>query len=114
MTGWIGVDLDGTLAEYHGFVSDTHIGPPVPLMVLRVKVLIAMGYDVRIFTARACEARQEALDAIDAWVMQHIGAKLQVTCIKDHGMLCFYDDRAIQIIQNTGLRSDGKDTLPTR
>ena len=36
-SGWIGVDLDGTLAEYHGWKGSEHIGPPIPLMVERVK-----------------------------------------------------------------------------
>ena len=26
MDGWIGVDLDGVLAEYHGFRTDIDIG----------------------------------------------------------------------------------------
>lgn len=33
--GWIGVDLDGTLAEYHGWKGVDHIGPPVTLRLLR-------------------------------------------------------------------------------
>ncbi len=41
--GWIGVDLDGTLAEYHGWVSPDNIGKPIPQMVARVKNLIAEG-----------------------------------------------------------------------
>ena len=50
--GWIGVDLDGTLAEYAGWVSEEHIGHPVPMMLERVKAWLAEGKDVRIFTAR--------------------------------------------------------------
>jgi hypothetical protein len=30
---WIGVDLDGTLAEYHEYISATHIGKPIERMV---------------------------------------------------------------------------------
>ena len=52
MSGWIGVDLDGTLAEYGGWKGPDHIGPPVPKMLERVKSWIAEGRDVRIFTAR--------------------------------------------------------------
>lgn len=51
-SGWIGVDLDGTIAEYHGWVSPTHIGAPIPKMVERVKVWLSEGKEVRIFTAR--------------------------------------------------------------
>jgi hypothetical protein len=58
--GWIGVDLDGCLAQWgtKDAVTDyIHydvlvIGAPIPKMVERVKALIAAGEDVRIFTAR--------------------------------------------------------------
>src|SRR5690349_18780615 len=58
MSGWIGVDLDGTLAEYHGWKGVEHIGPPIPEMVARVKQWLAEGRDVRIFTARCSEGDQ--------------------------------------------------------
>lgn len=48
--GWIGVDLDGTLAEYTGWHGPGHIGPPIPKMLDRVKNWLAEGVDVRIFT----------------------------------------------------------------
>lgn len=51
-TGWIGVDLDGTLAHYDGGVGVDHIGPPVPAMLTRVKQWLAEGRAVKIFTAR--------------------------------------------------------------
>ena len=37
MNGWIGVDLDGTLAHYEGWQGETHIGAPISAMVERVK-----------------------------------------------------------------------------
>ena len=49
-SGWIGVDLDGTLAKYG--IWDGSIGEPIPLMVERVKIWIALGVEVKIFTAR--------------------------------------------------------------
>jgi hypothetical protein len=52
MDGWIGVDLNGTLAEYHGWVNECHIGKPIPAMVERVRQWLDCGVDVRIFTAR--------------------------------------------------------------
>ena len=51
--GWIGVDLDGTLAHYNGWVDETHIGEPIQGMADRVRGWLADGIDVRIFTARA-------------------------------------------------------------
>lgn len=38
--GWIGVDLDGTLAVYKGWNGPEHIGEPIPIMIDRVKLWI--------------------------------------------------------------------------
>ena len=35
--GWIGVDLDGTLAHYNGWKGIEHVGDPVPAMIDRVR-----------------------------------------------------------------------------
>lgn len=122
--GWIGVDLDGTLAHYDGWVDETHIGEPVPLMLERVKIMLADGWDVRIMTARA-DGGEVALSMgnlegakmrdigritgiIQDWTEKHLGVRLPVTNRKDYGMLALYDDRAIQIIVNTGVRADGQ------
>ena len=50
--GWIGVDLDGTLATHDGKRSQ-RIGAPIPAMVERVKMWLREGREVRIVTARA-------------------------------------------------------------
>jgi hypothetical protein len=99
---WVGVDLDGTLAYYDHWRGSDHIGKPIPLMVRRVKNLLERGYTVKIFTARAYQARQEEIDLIKAWCLKHIGQELEVTCIKDKGMIQLFDDRAVQIVPNTG------------
>ena len=57
--GWIGIDLDGTLAEYDGWKGVEHIGKPIPSMVERVKAWIIEGKDVRIFTARVCMSQSK-------------------------------------------------------
>ncbi|WP_372395256.1 hypothetical protein ABMY26_06505 (plasmid) [Azospirillum sp. HJ39] len=116
--GWIGVDLDGTLARYDGWRGELHIGGPVPAMVDRVKAWLDEGADVRIFTARLTEGPQNrdgtlhdisaVREAIEQWCVAHIGRALPVTNVKDYGMVALYDDRAVQIIQNTGLRADGQ------
>lgn len=103
MSGWIGVDLDGTLAEYHpGSFSSDSVGKPIPLMVERVKAWLAEGKEVRIFTARADEP--ENLPAVDAWVRKHIGQPLKITNVKDMGMVELWDDRAVQVVRNEGIR----------
>lgn len=116
--GWIGVDLDGTLARYGGWQGELNIGEPIEPMVNRVKTWIAQGKDVRIFTARVTEGIKnidgsdhnvEAVrNAIQLWCEKHIGKKLPVTNIKDYAMIELWDDRAIQVIANTGRRADGQ------
>jgi hypothetical protein len=114
--GWIGVDLDGTLAVYDGWRGADHIGEPVPAMLARVKAWLAEGRDVRIFTARVwkpselipefqARAREAdaARDAIVRWCQQHVGRPLAVTCMKDYSMIELWDDRAVQVIPNTGV-----------
>ena len=112
MAGWIGVDLDGTLAEYGGWQGADHIGKPIPLMVNRVKQWIREDREVRIMTARVapmnCEG-PETIKAIDDWVRRHIGMSLPITHEKDFGMIELWDDRVVQVIVNTGRRADGKD-----
>ena len=123
MSGWIGVDLDGTLAEYRGWTKDGSIGKPIPIMVNRVKKWIADGRDVRIFTARCwplgtaaqigieCAIDSSAqVHRIEEWCVKHIGHALPVTCVKDYGMVELWDDRAVQVRANTGLRADGENT----
>ena len=130
--GWIGVDFDGTLAEYNGWVAPTHCGAPVPAMVERVKEWLRQGWEVRIFTARVwpivqvirdgtfplqyvsekgsavdpiqerCHTAAIAAASIQAWSLEHIGAVLPITCVKDYGMVELYDDRAVQVRPNTG------------
>jgi hypothetical protein len=120
VTGWIGVDLDGTLAHYEGWQGLAHIGPPVPRMVARVKGWLAAGRDVRIVTARVSHngtaasmvAAQIALIHVMRWCAVHLGTELPVTCTKDYAMLELWDDRAVQVVPNVGLRADGQEETP--
>lgn len=103
MTGWIAVDLDGTLAHYTEWPVDGSIGAPIPRMIERVKAWLAEGRDVRIFTARIAPPNDgEQLLKIEAWCEEHLGLKLPVTCQKDYGMIELWDDRCEQVIPNTG------------
>lgn len=110
--GWIGVDLDGTLAVYDGWKGINRIGKPVPAMLKRVKSWLARGIEVKIFTARAFNFDgspiPESVALIEQWCVKHVEQKLEVTNRKDFGMIELWDDRAVQVIPNTGLRSDGK------
>lgn len=113
MSGWIGVDLDGTLAEYGGWKGPDHIGDPVPAMALRVRKWLADGREVRIFTARVAGVREgsevdETTKGIQDWCEKHFGVRIPVTCKKDFGMIELWDDRCVQVEANTGRRMDGK------
>lgn len=122
MSGWIGVDLDGTIAEYTGCQGAAHIGNPVPAMVERVKRWLAEGRTVKIFTARVSfpdiPLIGKSMDVVDAagrkfeadmareaiklWCKEHIGVELEITNEKDYGMIELWDDRAVQVEPNTG------------
>ncbi len=111
--GWIGVDLDGTLAVYEGWVDELYIGPPVPAMVERVRRWIAQGRVVKVFTARIAPGAlnldgtqrdiTRVVAAIKAWCAKHVGVELEVTCTKDFGMIELWDDRCVQVEPNTGI-----------
>lgn len=101
MSGWIGVDLDGTLAEYGGWQGPDHIGAPVPVMLARVKGWLDAGKSVKIFTARACIPEQ--IPPVKAWLERHGLGALEVTNVKDFGMISLWDDRCVQVIPNTGM-----------
>jgi len=103
--GWVGVDLDGTLAHYDRWRGPNHIGVPVRRMRRRVVDWLAEGKDVRIFTARS----EESYPAIRAWCLRQFGRELPITNQKDYGMVELWDDRAVQVVPNTGRRVDGRE-----
>lgn len=118
---WIGIDLDGTLAEYdpHMFPQ---IGKPVEPMRVFVQMLLNAGTEVRIFTARVGphgaaypdgtlidpEFIPKQVAMIEAWCLAVFNRTLPVTATKDFQMIALYDDRAVQIVENRGIRVDGR------
>lgn len=122
-SGWIGVDLDGTLAHYTGWTGWNGFGAPIPKMVERVRAWLREGVEVRIVTARVsvfnyktdalksetCRltgqrfSNRDMINAIQDWTEKHVGQRLKVTCSKDLMMIELWDDRAIQVVANTGL-----------
>lgn len=130
--GWIGFDLDGTLAKYDGWRGIDHIGEPVGPMVALIKKMHAEGMRVKILTARfspravaelrlnpylenhwciespddmpwALKGQWTALEFIQDWCWKHLGFVPEVTHEKDHLMLDLYDDRCHQVEPNTGV-----------
>lgn len=81
-------------------------------MVRKVKAMLAEGVDVVIFTARVNPGEGNAKDSIDAtlayvaiteWCKKVFGKVLPVTHEKSRHFVTIYDDRAVQIISNTGV-----------
>ncbi len=107
--GWIGVDLDGTLAVYNGW-GDGKIGKPIPLMLKRVKNWVDEGQTVKIFTARASLSGrtqaelEEQLGEIRDWLENNgLPRNIEITCTKDFRMIELWDDRCVQVVPNTGI-----------
>lgn len=102
---WIGVDLDGTLAE----VSSNNlggIGKPIPAMWSRVNMFLNEGnYDVKIFTARAGE--QNEVNKIRNWLKENNLPALEVTNAKDKYMVAIWDDKAVRVERNSGKVCEG-------
>lgn len=100
----IAVDLDGTLAEYNGWQGIHHIGAPIPEMVEKVQKAHATGKEIHIFTARVSDKEDGDVAAqfIAAWCDQHDIPFVSITSNKHKFFQEFWDDRAIQVIPNTG------------
>ena len=121
--GWIGVDLDGTLAFYDGWKGADNIGAPIPKMLGRVVCWIRTGRRVKILTARVSPSKEDhqvCRRHIEIWLEKNLYPLLpalgqsQSWCIpitheKDHKMIELWDDRCVQVIPNTGERADGKE-----
>lgn len=116
-SGWIGVDFDGTLAHYDKWVGWNVFGKPIPAMVRRVRQWLDEGREVRILTARVgvepddvcrCHVTGESYtnaqmaSAVQDWTEKHLGERLTITCVKDAAMIELWDDRAVQVVANTG------------
>ncbi len=103
---WIGFDLDGTLAHYDHWRGASHIGEPIPFVVEKLKQL-SKKFKIKIFTARVGSVYPDQIDecrtAITEWCKKHIELELPITSEKDQHMIACYDDRAKQVLSNTGI-----------
>lgn len=115
MSGWIGVDLDGTIAHYSGWQGIEHVGEPIKPMCDRVRLWLSQGKRVKVFTARvaginvniigdraAGVSEKDIKGPIEEFCIQEFGQILEITNIKDFGMIELWDDRAVQVEMNTG------------
>jgi len=108
---YIAVDFDGTLAEHGCNWPEDYCatGAPIPRMVERVKIWLAAGIDVRIFTARmdcyhpTTVLKEDMVKApIEAWCKSHLGVVLPITNQKTHHCIAIYDDIARGVERDTG------------
>ena len=128
---WYGFDLDGTLAEYHGWKGEDHIGDPVIPIVQMIRALHRAGMRVKVMTARvaprdkvntfpnpytkncvtvqdpstqtwALKDRWTAREFIQEWCYRNLGFVPEITHEKDYHMLSLFDDRCCQVETNTG------------
>lgn len=108
--GYIGIDLDGTLAHYDGW-KDGAIGEPIKLMADRMFTWIKSGQEVRIVTARGVGDERIR---VQQWLWEQFRLMIPVQNTKTFRMHELWDDRAVQVIPNTGrsvretLTDDGK------
>lgn len=125
--GWIGVDLDRTLAHHAEGTGAPVPGEPIAAMVAHVKRWLAQGHDVRIFTARVqwqlhgqfsrelgkwwTDNNVEQCRYIRAWCREHIGTELPVTNCKDMHLWVLFDDRAVHVLPNVGPETDTRGRL---
>jgi hypothetical protein len=118
---WYGFDLDGTLAEYHGWQGIQHIGKPIKSICKLAINLHKMGKEVKVVTARVSYRfqhgkeygeefivdengkRHYASDYIKEWCENYLGFIPEITDKKDYLMLWLVDDRTVQVEPNTGL-----------
>jgi hypothetical protein len=103
--GWIGFDLDGTLAQYGGWKGPGFVGEPIWPMIAIARQVMNEGYENKIFTARACSKnpdREMEISAIKNWCLNFLGMTPEVTAEKDYEMLALFDDRALSVEFNSG------------
>ncbi len=100
LSGWVGVDYDGTLVTMPGEL-------PIKPMIDLVKRWLAAGLEVRIVTARVSPQHgdgyiNEQAASIQKWCVEHLGQPLVVQAHKDFAMIALFDDNAVQVEKNTG------------
>jgi len=101
----VAFDLDGVLALHGPREKESgEIGKPISSMIKKLKEFLAAGYNVVVFSARLGQGdRREITREIGNWTMKHIGVRLPVTDVKSADWECFFDDKAVQVIRNSGM-----------
>lgn len=109
---YIAIDFDKTLAFYEDYEGPGIVGKPIAEMVRKVKEEMAKGTVFCIFTARVNPGDagpEESLDstiafmAIAEWSKKVFGELLAITHEKSPHFDEIWDDRARQVLDNTGV-----------
>jgi len=103
---WVGIDLDGTLAENVVPYKCGVIGKPIEPIVRVAKKLLEEGITIKILTARVSSNnpdRAQNFRAIQRWCKKHLGKEVDITAEKDYNMVYSIDDLTKQVIQDKGL-----------
>lgn len=109
--GWVGVDLNGTLARYDEGQPSNHIGVPVPKMLARVRAWLDQTITVKVVTVRANDPVQ--ILKIRQWLDGQGLQEVEITDRKDPDCREMWDDRAVQVVPNTGeMVSPGSSRTP--
>ena len=90
--GWIGIDIDGTLAHYDGWRGPDHFGAVIEPMRVRLEQWRQSGVEVRIFTARACDPA--LVPSIQRWLDSLELGDIAITHRKDYHLLQVWDEFA--------------------
>jgi hypothetical protein len=99
---WVGVDLDGTLAEplWTPDNPTSDIGDPIPDAILKVNQLVAQGYKVIVHTSRPWTDYQ----VIEQWLQHYNIPFKEIQCGKPL-YAAYIDDRAINAEEESWLPS---------
>lgn len=96
---WIGIDLDGTLAET---VTGDRIGRPIPAIAELLLNIHQNGkYKVKIFTARA--ENSEKVEQIKEWLRFYEFPDLEITNVKDSECVLIIDNIATRVYKDCGV-----------
>ena len=106
---WYGFDLDGTLAEAGDDFDPDSVGTPVESILTLVRRLREKGKTVKIFTARAADPKN--LPVIKSWLEELDLGDVEITNIKDPGMVLLVDDRAYAVTKNEGLTPEAVESI---
>jgi len=98
------IDFDGTIAYYDPNGNSGDIGEPIPGMLDKINNWIKQGIKIKIFTGRA--NIPESIKPMKLWLKLNGFPELEITNTKgiDHDLIL--DDKAREVIFNTGVICD--------